>query len=590
MTDQGGHGGSDQGRGKKRPHPKTFGDARLGIPAGARKPERPPAETAPGRPAAAEAAPPKGPIVERRGGVGIRRHERPAPPAAPPKDASEPAPSAKVFRAPRVERPPEPPPAPELPEPVETESFAELFARSETGRPRFSPGQRVVGKIVQIGKDTAFVELGGKVEALIDVRELRDGDGNVRQVAGQTIDAYVRSLEDGVWLTLTIPKGARREALQQARESGIPVEGTVTAVNKGGLEVDLGGGQRAFCPASQASLRFVQDLSGLVGQRLQFLVAELKDRDVVLSRRGLLEREAAEKAEALRDTLVVGARLEGTVTGVRDFGAFVDLGGLEGLVPISELSHRRVANPGELLQPGQRVTVEVLRLESGKGSQTEKITLSLKALESDPWLDKGNALVPGQRLPGKVVRLQPFGAFVELFPGVDGLVHVSRLESPDGHRAVHPKDALAEGQAIWVEVEAIDRAARKIALRPISAEEAAQPAPASSGAAPRVGDVVEATVDKVESFGLFVRWPGGRGLLPAAELGTPRGADLRRSHPAGTKLKAAIIEIDAKGRLRLSKVAADQAEERAEVASYLESSGKAPGFGTLGDLLKGRKS
>jgi small subunit ribosomal protein S1 len=498
--------------------------------------------------------------------------------------------SARVFRSAKVEPTNAPPPAAELPVPVETESFADMFARSESGRKRFAPGQKVKAKILQVGRDTAFLDLGGKNEALIDSRELRAEDGTLRYQVGQTLEGFVRSLEDGVWVTLTIPKGARREALAQAREGGIPVEGTVSGVNKGGLEVDLGGGTRAFCPSSQADVRFVEDLSGLVGQKLKFLVSELRDRDIVLSRRAYLAREAAAKADELRDTLTVGAHLEGKVVSLRDFGAFVDLGGLEGLVPISELSHRHVAHPSEVLKIGQTVTVEVARIESGKDGK-EKISLSLKSLEGDPWEERGNAITEGQRLQGKVVRLQPFGAFVELFPGVDGLVHVSRLTTPAGKGVTHPKDALAEGQTIWVEVETVDRTSRKLGLRPITAEEAAVPAPVRTGGGPRVGEVVEATVDKVESFGLFVRWPGGRGLLPVSELGTPYGADLRRAYAIGAKIKASIVEIDTQGRLRLSKIAAEQAQERAEVAEYLNANQRpGKGLGTLADLLKVRKS
>ncbi|HUB06760.1 MAG TPA: S1 RNA-binding domain-containing protein [Myxococcales bacterium] len=585
MAEQGG-----RDRRGKRPPPKTFGDARLGIPAGTRRPEdggpAPKGEAA----GPAKEEPRKGPIVERRGGgLAVRRQpEAETPPIAPQGEAEAP-PSARVFRAAKKdEAKPEPPPAPVVPEPVETESFADMFARSERGRQSFSPGQRVRGKIIQLGRETAVLDLGGKAEALMEGRELRGEDGGPLHQVGETLEAYVRSVDDGVWLTLTIPKGARREALQAARESGLPVEGTVTAVNKGGLEVDLGGGTRAFCPASQADVRFTHDLSAFVGQKLKFLVSEMKDRDVVLSRRAYLAREAAERAETLRGSLEVGAQLEGKVVSLRDFGAFVDLGGLEGLIPISELSHRHVAHPSDVLQVGQTVSVEVTRVEPGKDGK-ERIALSLKALEGDPWESQGNALVDGQRLAGKVVRLQPFGAFVELLPGVDGLLHVSRLATPSGGRVAHPKDVLQEGQPIWVEIESIDRAARKISLRQITEEEAALPPP-PRGAGPRVGDVVEATVDKVETFGLFVRWPGGRGLVPISELGLPHGADLRRNFVAGAKLKAAIVEIDAQGRLRLSKTAAEQAEERAEVAQYLNANQpRGKGLGTLADLLKGRK-
>ncbi len=497
------------------------------------------------------------------------------------------APAPRVFHSERAKPRLEPPPAPELPEPVEAESFAEMFARSEGKRERHAPGQKVRARILQIGRDTAFLELGGKTEALIEARELCDEQGAPRFGVGAFIEGYVRSVDDGVWVTLTIPKGARREALAQAREAGIPVAGTVTAVNKGGLEVDLGGGTRAFCPASQVELRFTEDLAPYVGKRFEFLVTELRDRDVVLSRSKLLARESAAKAEALRASLEVGAQLPGKVVALREFGAFVDIGGIEGLVPVSELSHRHVAHPKDLLEIGQTVTVEVARIETGKDGK-ERIALSLKALEEDPWEEKGNAVAEGQRMAGRVVRLQPFGAFVELFPGVDGLVHVSRITTEAGRRVAHPKEVLAEGQEVFVEVDTVDRAARKIGLRLITAEEAAQPAPRPSGP-PRVGDVVAGTVDRVEGFGLFLRWPGGRGLLPVSEMEGAHGANLKAAFPIGTAVKAAIVEVDATGRIRLSQVAAARAEERAEVDAWMRSSRPAgKGLGTLGEILASR--
>jgi small subunit ribosomal protein S1 len=200
----------------------------------------------------------------------------------------------------------------------------------------------------------------------------------------------------------------------------------------------------------------------------------------------------------------------------------------------------------------------------------------------------GNAIVEGQRFQGKVVRLQPFGAFIELSPGVDGLLHVSRLVSPSGGRITHPEEVLKTGETLTVEVDTIDRTSRKISLRALSAEEAALPPPPRRGPA-RVGEILDVVVDKVESFGLFVRWPGGRGLLPGAELGTVRGADLRRSHPVGTQIRAQITDIDNQSRIRLSATAAIAAVERAEVEEYQRAHQPAgKGFGTLADLLKNR--
>src|SRR5207237_3385758 len=262
--------------------------------------------------------------------------------------------------------------------------------------------------------------------------------------AGEATAAYVLSLGDGaVVLTRSVPKGAGREALQQALESKVPVDGTVTAHNKGGLEVDLGG-LRAFCPASQVDVRFHDDLSEYVGQKMKFRVMEIRGGNAILSRRALLEEERAQAAQELRKKLEVGAVLEGTVSSVRDFGAFVDLGGLEGLVHVSELSHARVAHAQDVVQPGQHVKVQVLRIEKDEKGH-EKVALSLRALEQDPWDAARAQLKEGARLQGKVARLQPFGAFVELFPGVDGLVHVSALS--DRH-VQHPREVVRGGEAV----------------------------------------------------------------------------------------------------------------------------------------------
>src|SRR5207244_10302533 len=291
-----------------------------------------------------------------------------------------------------------------------------------------------------------------------------------------------------------------------------------------------------------------------------------------LSRRAVLEEERAAQAAELRKRLEVGAQIEGTITSVRDFGAFVDLGGLEGLAHVSELSHARVAHAQDVVKPGQNVRVQVLRIEKDEKGQ-ERIALSLRALEQDPWDAARPQLKEGMRLQGKVARLQPFGAFVELFPGVDGLVHVSALS--DRH-IQHPREVVKEGETIWVQVESVDDAQKRVALRRITEEEAQSPEPvprhervserapaaAAGGKRLRVGDMVDATVDKCEPFGVFIHWDGGKGLIPNAELGTPRGSDNKQTTPPGTQFKAQVIEIDERGRYRLSRTSAARAADR----------------------------
>ncbi|MGI5863564.1 MAG: S1 RNA-binding domain-containing protein [Myxococcales bacterium] len=622
------------GFGRKKAFPKTFGDVMKGIPAGKggdrfdrREGDgRPPRQETEGR--RERRGEPKGdrgksrPPDERKGPVVVRK---PVPlatkkdegTAAPGATAAAPgaeeherkgeprrAPKTVFRRADGLNLPPReaeaekaataaPAPAPEIEEPPE-ESFAEMFAASERQATpkRFEVGQKVSGRIVVIGQDRAFLDLGGKGEAMIDIAELKDSNGNLMVSVGEILEGYVLALAGGIVVTKQLSKGAQREFLQEARDSGIPVEGLVTGHNKGGLEVDVGG-MRGFCPISQIDVHFVENPAELVGQRLTFKVVELKDRDVVLSRRAHLEAEAAAKAEQLRERLHVGAQLEGKVTSLRDFGAFVDLGGLEGLVHVSEIAYGRIGHPREALEVGQMVRVEVVRIDPPKeGEKNERIALSMKALQQDPWQQTVATLHEGDQVRGKVVRLQPFGAFVEIAPGVDGLIHISALGAP--RRIAHPKEVVSEGEEVLCVIESIDPAGKRIGLRRITGEEqleaphaAAQPA----GGPPKVGDVFDVTVDKVETFGLFVKFPTGRGLIPNAEMGTPKGADHRKMFPPGTTFKAALIEIDNQGRMRLSKTAAEQAEERREYDHFMRRQEKASGkgFGTLGDLLKAKK-
>ncbi len=487
--------------------------------------------------------------------------------------------------------------------PAEDEDFAALFAASGADGQsvrRFEVGEKVSGQIVQMTGERAFLDLGGKGEGMIELSELKDKDGNVTHAVGDTVEAYVLKTGGGIVLTRAIPKGAQRDFILQAKESGIPVEGTVTAVNKGGFEIDLGSGMRAFCPVSQIDDRYVEDPTAFVGQRLAFRVSEVKERDIVLSRRALLAEEKAARAAALRDSIVPGACMDGVVTSVRDFGAFVDLGGIEGLVHVSELSFGRVASAADVLSVGQKVRVEVLRVEPPKAGDkgSGRISLSMKSLMDDPWETAAAAMSEGDRVQGKVVRLQPFGAFVELAPGVDGLIHISALGAD--RRIAHPKEVVSEGETVDCIIEDIDREARRIALRRLTGDENPDVSPAAGGAEEAdsastaadavslaVGDSVDVTVDKVEPFGLFVTFQGGRGLIPAAETGTPRGTDLRKAFPVGTTFRAELLERDGQGRLRLSKTAAEKSEERREVERYLkaENASAKKGFGTFADLF-----
>jgi small subunit ribosomal protein S1 len=359
------------------------------------------------------------------------------------------------------------------------EDFASLLAeyeqKSATPKGRRGPqvGETVRGRIVSIGAEAVFVDLGGKSEGTLDIGEVRSDDGEVTVAVGDEIEAKVVSTEDGTpVLRRVIGHGRGAEArneLAQAFEHGIPVEGLVSGVNKGGLEVQVAG-LRAFCPISQLELRHVEDAGAYVGQRLQFRITRFepgpRGRDnVVLSRRALLEEEQRARAAETRARLQIGAVLRGTVSSLRDYGAFIDLGGIEGMLHVSEIGFARVAHPKDVLSVGQPVEVQVLRIEkSDDARRPEKISLSLKSLEKDPWDGAAERFPEGARLAGRVVRVEAFGAFVELQPGVEGLVHVSELGGANTKHLKHARQAVQVGDTVEVTVLGVDTARRRLSL------------------------------------------------------------------------------------------------------------------------------
>jgi small subunit ribosomal protein S1 len=349
------------------------------------------------------------------------------------------------------------------------EDFAAMLAESERGVPRAKKrprvGDQITGKVISIGKDAVFVDVGGKAEGQLDRAEVSDADSKLLVKLGDTLEARVVGDTGGV-LTLRVKIGRGPEAraeLQQAQELGIPVEGTVTEVVKGGLAVDVAG-VRGFCPASQIDVRFVDDLAIYVGQRLTFRITRYEPRNLVLSRRVLLEEDNAKRAAETRKKLEPGAVLRGKVVGFKPFGAFIDLGGIEGMLHVSELGYARVEKPEDMLSLGQEVDVAVLKIEpAAKGDKAgERISLSLKALATDPWRDIAAGLVEGARVRGKITRLSQFGAFVELAPGVEGLVHISELGA--GRRINHPKEVVSVGQEVEAAVLSVDHERRRIGL------------------------------------------------------------------------------------------------------------------------------
>lgn len=469
-------------------------------------------------------------------------------------------------------------------------SFRALFEQMGAPKRRRSlrVGDRVDGVVIRVGKDSVFVELEDRQEAMMEAAELRAEDGTMSVAEGDRLSAQIVEVDTKqglVRLGRTLGKGSGIAHLEQAKEARMAVEGKVTGVNKGGLDVDFGG-TRAFCPMSQADARTADDAKALIGQTHRFLVTDIKDggRNVVVSRRAVREREAREGAAKVLAHLAPGAVLQGSVTSVRDFGAFVDLGGVEGLIPRGEIAHDRSVSIADALRPGELVQVQVLEIKdvpNTKGSgTTRRITLSLKALAADPWADLD--IAPGRVVLGTVSRATEFGRFVRLAPGVEGLLHVSELGR---------SFSAEEGQELRVVIKSIDKQAKKISLTPAPADAAVGAVLATNKVT--VGAIVRGQVERHETYGIFVQLEGtrgrdGRGLVPNNELGVTRGTDVRKTFPEGSAVTAKVLETG-DGRLRLSIKAAKEAEERADFEQARAKGSSPASLGTFADLLKRKK-
>ena len=372
-------------------------------------------------------------------------------------------------------------------------TFAELFGETEPDRGWLKPGQRMEAVIVKISPEWVFIDVGGKHEGYLDRREFLDKEGNLTVQEGQTIRAYFLSSQHNEKLfTTKLGAGeAGRAFLEDSWHNGIPVEGTVEREVKGGFEIKVAGDTRGFCPFSQMGLFRIETPANWVGQRLAFRIIEYgeRGRNVVLSHRAILEEEQAKLREGLKASLKEGQMVKGTVVSLQKFGAFVDLGGIQALIPISEIVWEHVTDISEKLSIGQEVEAVILKLDWEK----DRISLSLRSKLPDPWERVATEFPEGSSFTGTVARLTKFGAFITLLPGVDGLIHISKLGK--GKRITHPSEVLTEGQMVAVKIEKIDRETKRISLA-------------------LVGDDEEEKAEELEDFQQYVgKAPGSFGSL-----------------------------------------------------------------------------
>ena len=421
------------------------------------------------------------------------------------------------------------------------ESFAELLEES-FARHEMRQGEVVTAEVIRVDYNFVVVNAGLKSEAYVPIEEFKDDRGEVTVQPGDFVSVAIESVENGYGDTILSRDKAKRLAawmnLEQALESGELVTGTVTGKVKGGLTV-MTNGIRAFLPGSLVDTRPVKDTTPYEGKTFEFKVIKLdrKRNNVVVSRRAVVEANMGEERAKLLETLKEGAIVKGIVKNITDYGAFVDLGGIDGLLHITDLAWRRVRHPSEVVQVGQELEAKVLKFDQDKN----RVSLGLKQLGEDPWVGIARRYPQGTRLFGKVTNITDYGAFVEIEAGIEGLVHVSEMDWTN--KNVDPRKVVTLGEEVEVMVLDIDEERRRISLgmkqcKANPWEEFAQ--------THKKGDKVSGLIKSITDFGVFIGLPGGiDGLVHLSDLSwNESGEEAVRKYKKGDELEAVVLAID----------------------------------------------
>jgi small subunit ribosomal protein S1 len=421
------------------------------------------------------------------------------------------------------------------------ESFAALFEES-LARKEMRQGEVITAEVIRVDDNFVVVNAGLKSESYIPVDEFRNDRGEIEAQPGDFISVAIESLEDGHGETRLSRDKAKRLAawheLEEALEKGNVVQGTINGKVKGGLTVMVNG-IRAFLPGSLVDIRPVKDTTPYENKQMDFKVIKLdrKRNNVVVSRRAVLEANQGEERQKLLETLQEGAVVKGIVKNITDYGAFVDLGGIDGLLHITDLAWRRVKHPSEILSVGDEVQAKVLKFDQEKN----RVSLGMKQLGEDPWVGLSRRYPPGTRLFGKVSNLTDYGAFVEIESGIEGLVHVSEMDWTN--KNVHPSKVVQLGDEVEVMVLEIDEDRRRISL----GMKQCMPNPWEEFAMNhKKSDRVRGQIKSITDFGIFIGLPGGiDGLVHLSDLSwsTP-GEEAVRNYKKGEEVDAVVLSID----------------------------------------------
>jgi small subunit ribosomal protein S1 len=426
------------------------------------------------------------------------------------------------------------------PQPL-VENFAALFEES-LGRQEMRPGELITAEVTRVDFNVVVVNAGLKSESFIPIEEFKNDNGEIEVKEGDFVTVAIESIEDGYGTTkLSRDKAKRLKAwhdLEASMEQGVIVQGLVTSKVKGGLTVMING-IRAFLPGSLVDIRPVKDTSPYENKQLDFKVIKLdrKRNNVVVSRRAVLEESLGEEREKLLSTLSEGATVKGIVKNITDYGAFVDLGGIDGLLHITDLAWRRVKHPSEVLSVGDEVTAKVLKFDQEKN----RVSLGLKQLGEDPWVGLSRRYPPGTRLFGKVTNITDYGAFVEIESGIEGLVHVSEMDWTN--KNIHPTKVVQLGDEVEVMILEIDEDRRRISL----GMKQCMPNPWEDFSMNhKKGDHVKGMIKSITDFGVFVGLPGGiDGLVHLSDLSwTNAGETAVRDYKKAQEVEAVVLAID----------------------------------------------
>src|SRR6056300_1301863 len=448
-----------------------------------------------------------------------------------------------------------------------SESFAELFEQSLVDT-NLQTGSIVIGTVVAIEGDNVIVNAGLKSEGVIPVSQFTDFDGNVECAVGDQVEVALDAVEDGWGATrLSREKAKRHHAwkkLEKAFEAEEIVTGRINGKVKGGFTVELEQ-IRAFLPGSLVDVRPVRDTAYLEGKELEFKVIKLdqKRNNVVVSRRAVVEQEYSEERDKLLENLVEGQEVKGVVKNLTDYGAFVDLGGIDGLLHITDMAWKRVKHPSEVVEIGDEVDVKILKFDRDKN----RVSLGLKQMGEDPWANITRRYPEGQRLFGKITNIADYGAFVEIDDGVEGLVHVSEMDWTN--KNVHPSKVVNLGDEVEVVVLDIDEERRRISL---GMKQCQNNPWEDFGEKFKKGDQVTGTIKSITDFGIFIGLDGGiDGLVHLSDITWEgEGDDAIRNFKKGDELEAKILAIDVEKErisLGIKHLSPDYVEEKTEETS-----------------------